>query len=132
MSEAQALKSVMEDLIAKELTRRASEADLVVFTLHDPADAEEPLYYRLFDREASDGEIQLEVDFGYEGIGVWYLCRREGETFTAKKVLLQIASGRFVNGQIGDFEGFWDDFPHYVAEDRWVAAACARHAANEH
>lgn len=132
MSEAQALKAVMEDLIARELTRRAAEADLVVFTLYDPADAEEPLDYQLFDRDEMGHQIGLDVDFRYEGIGVWYLCRREGETFTAKKVLLQISAGRFVHGQIGDFDGYWEDFPHYVAEDRWVAAACAKHAANEH
>ncbi len=132
MSEAQALKLVMEDLIAKELTRRAAEADLVVFTLHDPSNAEDPTDYRLLDREELGETIELDVDFRFEGIGVWYLCRREGEIFSAKKVLLHISGGRFVHGQIGDFEGYWEDFPHYVAEDRWVAAACARHTANEH
>lgn len=130
MPETQALRAVMEDMIARELVRRAAEADLVVFTLHDPADPENPTDYRLMERGPS-GPIQLDVDFTYEGIGVWYLCARNGEAFSAKKVLLQIANGRFVHGQIGDFEGYWTDFPQYVAEDRWVAAACAKFAANE-
>ena len=123
------LKAAMEDLLARELCRRAAEADLVVFTLYDPTNPEDPVDYQLVDAE--EGDIDLDVAFDFEGVGVWYLCYRDGEVFRARKILIQIRDGRFVHGQIGEFDGYWDEFPQYVAEDRWVRSAMLRGPAND-
>lgn len=130
MDNAQDLKSVMEDMIAKELVRLASGADLVVFALYDPDDPSEPLDYQLIERGEDGAPITLDVTFDFEGVGVWYLCYRDGETFAARKVLLQMRGGRYVHGQVGRFDGYWDEFPRYVAEDRWVRSAVLKQPAN--
>lgn len=125
-----ALKAMMEDLIAKELTRLARSADLVVFALYDPEAPDEPRDYHLVERPENGAPIALDVAFDYEGVGVWYLCFRDGETFSARKVLLQMRGGRYVHGQVGWFEGFWDEFPQYVAQDGWVRSAVLKAPAN--
>ena len=130
MSGARELKAVMEDMIAKELSRLASGADLVVFALYDPADPSEPRDYRLIERGADGAPIALDVGFDFEGVGVWYICYRAGETFRARKVLLQMHGGRYVHGQVGHFEGYWEDFPRYVAEDGWLRSAVLKRPAN--
>jgi len=130
MQDAQSLKTMMEDMIAKELVRLAHSADLVVFALYDPQDPEEPRDYQVAERPADGSAIRLDVSFGFEGVGVWYLCYREGETFTARKVLLQMRAQRYVRGQVGWFEGFWEEFPQYVAQDSWVRAAVLKAPAN--
>lgn len=130
MQSASDLKSVMEEMIAKELSRLAETADLVVFALYDPDDPEEPRDYRLAECEEEGEPIALDVDFDFEGVGVWYLCFRDGETFVARKVLLQMREGRYVHGQVGRFEGYWDEFPRYVAEDQWVRSAVLKRPAN--
>lgn len=124
------MKAVMAELIARELHRLAGMADLVVYTLYDPGQPDDPLDYQLFDREEV-GTIDLDVAFGFEGVALWYICRRDGEAFSAKKILIQIRDGRFVHGQVGDFDGFWDEFPQYVAEDRWVRSAVLQGGAND-
>jgi len=125
-----ALRAMMEDLIAKELARLARSADLVVFALYDPDAPDEPQDYQLVERPADGSGIALDVAFDFEGVGVWYLCFREGETFSARKVLLQMRGGRYVHGQVGWFEGFWDEFPQYVAQDGWVRSAVLKAPAN--
>lgn len=130
MNDAHHLKAMMEDMIAKELTRLARSADLVVFALYDPQDPEEPRDYQLLDREEVGGPIDLDIGFDFEGVGVWYLCYRDGETFAARKVLLQMRGGRYVRGQVGWFEGYWEEFPQYVAQDSWVRAAVLKAPAN--
>lgn len=125
-----ALKAMMEDLIAKELTRLARSADLVVFALYDPEAPDEPRDYQLVERPEDGAPITLDVAFDYEGVGVWYLCFRDGETFSARKVLLQMRGGRYVHGQVGWFEGYWDEFPQYVAQDGWVRSAVLKAPAN--
>ncbi|MEQ8604544.1 MAG: hypothetical protein RIB45_14610 [Marivibrio sp.] len=125
-----ALKAMMEDLIAKELARLARSADLVVFALYDPESPDEPQDYQLAERPADGSAIALDVAFDFEGVGVWYLCFRDGETFSARKVLLQMRAGRYVHGQVGWFEGYWDEFPQYVAQDGWVRSAVLKAPAN--
>src|SRR3546814_1419362 len=64
----------------------------------------------------------MPVDFDFEGIGVWYICHRNGDTFHLRHILVEISGGRFRRGQVNQFEGYWDEFPQFVAEDRWVKA----------
>ncbi|NMM44272.1 hypothetical protein HH303_07270 [Rhodospirillaceae bacterium KN72] len=130
MTDPQRMKEMMTQMIAQEVRRLAEEADLVVFTLYDPAEPENPIDYQLIDR-ADVGMVELDMDFDFEGVGLWYLCSRNGDAFSAKKILIQIRNGRFVHGQVGDFEGFWDEFPQYVAEDKWVHSALLKGGAND-
>ena len=125
-----ALKAMMEDLIAKELTRLARSADLVVFALYDPEAPDEPRDYQLVERPEDGAPIALDVAFDYEGVGVWYICRRHGETFTVRHIMAHIENGRFASGQVGWFEGYWDEFPQYVAQDGWVRSAVLKAPAN--
>lgn len=114
------LKTVMEDLIASELTRLGRDADVVVFALYDPDRPNgDPIDFYTVDRRRDEVDPPP-AKLTFEGIGVWYFAFRTGKTFRVRKVLLQVAGGRFRHGQVGDFEGYWEDFPSYVAEDRWV------------
>lgn len=125
------IRNEMEDLIRGEIRRLASSADVCVFALYDPEDLTAgPIDFQCFDRE-TDGYIDLEADFDFEGVGVWYIARRKGETFSVRKVLVRLENGRFTSGQVGTFEGFWDEFPQYVAEDKWVQSALIRNPAND-
>ena len=121
----------MTELVARELRRLAGTADLVVYTLYDPDQPDDPIDYQLFDCKILGGAIDLDVEFGFEGVALWYICRHDGDAFSAKKVLIQISDGRFIHGQVGDFEGYWDEFPQYVAEDRWVRSAVLKGGVNE-
>lgn len=131
MADAARMKEMMAEMIVGEIKRLAVEADLVVFTLYDPDAPDDPLDYDLWDRERDGMPPAVDVDFGYEGAAVWYFCNRDGEAFNAKKILIQIRAGRFVHGQVGDFEGFWDEFPQYIAEDRWVRSAVLKSGVND-
>ncbi len=131
MQDPQEMKAVMADLIARELRRLAMLSDIVVYTLYDPEMPDDPLDFTLLDREELGGDIELDIDFTFEGVALWYLCRRDGDAFKAKKILIQIRDGRFVHGQVGDFDGFWDEFPQYVSEDRWVRSAVLQGGVND-
>lgn len=131
MQDPNEMKAVMAGLIVKELKRLAEDADVVVSTLYDPQDPNDPLDYALMDRAEIGGAIALDVAFDFEGVALWYICRREGDAFQAKKILIQIRNGRFMHGQVGEFNGFWDEFPQYVAEDKWVHSAVLRGGAND-
>lgn len=131
MQDTQQMKAVMAELIAKELRRLAAVADVVVYTLYDPENPNGPIDYALLDREELGTSIDLDVDFRFEGVALWYVCRRDGEAFSAKKILIQIRDGRFVHGQVGEFDGFWDEFPQYISEDRWVQSAMIKGGRND-
>lgn len=121
-------KAVMEELIAAEIRRLIARADLCVFTLYDPtavdpgAPEDGPIDYRFQQRCPRRGTLDMPVHFDFEGIGVWYICHRNGDTFHLRHILVEIAGGRFRRGQVNQFEGYWDEFPQFVAEDRWVKA----------
>ena len=126
------LKLEMEDLIADEIRRLISQADVYIFALYDPADLSDGLRdYQLIQRDSGRDRIAADVSFNFEGVGVWYICRRTGETFTVRHIMARIANGRFVDGQVGTFEGFWDEFPRYITEDKWAKSFCAKPAAND-
>lgn len=125
------VKSAMEDLISAEIRRLMSNADVYIFALYDPNSATADLVdYQLVHRE----EIRRRppaVTFKFEGVGVWYICRRTGDTFTVRHIVAHIQNGRFINGQVGTFEGYWDEFPRYIAQDRWIKSFCKRRTAND-
>jgi len=116
----------MEEMIAAELTRLGRSSDIHVFALYDPDDPDgDPIDFYCIDRVKGDKATPA-IELHFEGIGVWYFANRHGDTFKVRKVLLQVTNGRFAHGQVGDFEGYWDDFPQYVAEDRWVQSLLRR------
>lgn len=123
------MKALMEDLVVQEIRRLTQEADIFVFALYDPRDPDGgPVEFFVHDA-AKLGPPEYEPDLAYEGIGVWYICFRSGETFRVRHILIKVENGRFAHAQVGDFEGFWEDWPDYVAEDRWVKALRARKTA---
>jgi len=131
MEDPREMKAVMAELIAKELRRLAGSADVAVLTLYDPDRPDEPLDFELIDRETLGEPIEIDVSFDFEGVALWYICWRDGDAFKAKKILVQVRDGRFVHGQVGDFDGFWDEFPQYVTEDQWVRSAVLKGGAND-
>jgi len=126
------LRLVMEQKIQAELTRLSNLADVCVFALYDPADPDgEPVDFYCVDRHDETAHRPA-ISLAFDGVGVWYFAFRKGETFTVRKVLLCIENRHFIDAQVGDFEGYWEDFPVYVAEDRWVQSIIRRsHPANE-
>lgn len=125
------LQIAMEALMAKEIKRLLTQADSCVFVVYDIKDPSmEPHDYICHERKG-EAPIRMDVSLDFEGIGVWYLVFRKKEKFTAKKILLQIESGQFKHGQMGNFKGNWADFPQYITEDRWVQEQLAKAAANQ-
>ncbi len=120
------LKLVMEQKIEAELSRLSKSADVCVFALYDPARPDgDPIDFYCIDRR-DETAVRPPLTLSFEGVGVWYFAFRREETFTVRKVLLRISNHRFIDAQVGDFEGYWEDFPQYVAEDRWVQAIIRR------
>ncbi len=111
-----------EHLIGKEIAELAEKSDFVVVVVYDREEGAEPVDYTLYDykKGATPQDVPSQLDF--EGIWVWYFCTHNGENFQAHKLLIELEDGHYVNGQFGEFEGFWDEFPQYVAKDRWVAS----------
>src|SRR3546814_2669715 len=88
-------KAVMEALIATEIRRLIAKADVCVFALYDPAGpADGPLDYRCDQRCPRRGTLDVAVDFDFEGIGVWYICTRRGDTFRLRHILVEIDGDR--------------------------------------
>ena len=122
-----ALKFAMEELIATEIRRLVAQADVYVFALYDPRDSEGgPIDFKCYQREVGTDRITVDVRFDFEGVGVWYICRRHGDTFKVRHILAHIENGKFQSGKVASFEGYWDEFPLFVAEDRWARGYCRR------
>jgi hypothetical protein len=132
LKQATNLKYVMEDLIATEIRRLVAQADVYVFALYDPRNPDRgPVDYRCYQRENGGESIKIDVQFDFEGIGVWYICRRHGDTFTVRHIMVHIRNGLFHSGKVANFEGYWDEFPRFVTEDRWVRTFCHAELAND-
>lgn len=122
-----ALKFAMEELIATEIRRLVAQADVYVFALYDPRGSDSgPIDFKCYQREAAAGRIVVDVQFDFEGVGVWYICRRHGKTFTVRHIMAHIQEGKFQSGKVASFEGYWDEFPNFVADDRWARNYCRR------
>ena len=125
------LKHVMEDLIATEIRRLVAQADVYVFALYDPRDPDGgPVDFRCYQREDGARSIKIDVQFDFDGIGAWYICRRHGDTFTVRHIMAHIRDGHFRGGSVTSFEGYWEEFPQFVTEDRWVRTFCRKELAN--
>ncbi|MFK7866848.1 MAG: hypothetical protein AB8B77_05365 [Alphaproteobacteria bacterium] len=109
-----------EQLVSAKITDMAHDADFVVLVMYDREQGLEPVDYHLYDFQKGASPADVPTDLNYEGIWVWYFCNRNGENFQARKLLIEMIDGHYGYGQFGDFEGFWDEFPQYVAKDRWV------------
>ena len=120
------LKLVMEQKIEGELTRLSNQADVTVFALYDVSAPDAgPVDFSCVDRRDATAH-RPEISLQFNGVGIWYFAFRHGETFKVRKVLLRIEDGHFIDAQVGEFEGYWEDFPTYVAEDRWVHSIVRR------
>lgn len=132
LQQAVELKHRMEELIATEISRLATQSDVYVFALYDPKDPDNgPVDFRCYQRDAASNRIAVDISFEFEGIGVWYICRRDGDTYTVRHIMVHLRDGVFRGGRVASFEGFWDEFPRFVAEDRWIKAFCRKKTAND-
>tara|TARA_Y100000588_G_scaffold267602_1_gene282725 strand:+ start:149 stop:595 length:447 start_codon:yes stop_codon:yes gene_type:complete len=114
-----ALKFTMEKLIATETRRLVAQADVYVFALYEPGLSDSgPADFKCYQRERGANHITIDVRFDFEGVEIWYICRRQGDTFTVRHIMAHISSGKFQKGKVASFEGFWDEFQKFVAEDR--------------
>ncbi len=113
-------KRVLFTQISMALKDLIKSSDITVFTLYDPklGPQSEPILHRIGDK--SMGLRSVPINFDFEGIGVWYIIKRERNIFNAIKILAYMQNQKFIQGQVGDFEGYWEDFSTYIAEDRWV------------
>ncbi|HAA91519.1 MAG TPA: hypothetical protein DCS82_07780 [Rhodospirillaceae bacterium] len=116
-------KQALEALLVDEIQRLTAGADVCIFALYDAECPNEgPIDFSTHERDRNSGSLEIEVDFDFEGIGVWYICNRYGDAYKLRHILVQVHQGRFVKGQVEEFEGYWEEFPQFVADDRWVKA----------
>ena len=82
----QELRLLMQGLVAREIERLISVADLYVFALYDPEEVDAgPIDFRAYDRADDPAAMQAKVAFDYEGIGVWYICNRDEDRYSLRK-----------------------------------------------
>jgi hypothetical protein len=114
-------RKALESMLGDEIRRLTAQADVCIFALYDAECPNEgPIDFTTKERDAKLGTLNFTVDFDFEGIGVWYICCRFGDTYRLRHILVQVHRGRFIKGQVESFEGFWDEFPRFVSEDRWI------------
>ena len=123
--------SMMEVLITKEIQRLANDADVLVFVRYaDSSLKGGPLDFVLIDKEVPDGDEEFPVNFDFQGLGIWFLCIREGETFHMRHVIVEIdGNGRFLRSLVGEQEGYWEDFPVYISDERLLGGIIHTNAA---
>ncbi|WP_420547073.1 hypothetical protein [Curvivirga sp.] len=114
----------LKERLAAEIRKQARFADVMVYSVYDLNMPEEgPVVFDQYERKQLINPDDIPIDMDFEGIGVWYICFRQGDTFSVRHILLKRTHGRFTHQQTGVFEGFWEDWPRYVAEDKWVKSA---------
>lgn len=107
--------------LKQAIKQLAASADICVFTVHSPDHLDSgPILSETYDRAKLRAPDGLPVNLNFHGIGVWYICYRNGDTFTAKHILLKIIDGQVIHQETGSFEGFWEDWPRYTTESRWL------------
>lgn len=113
-------RDMMEELILNEIARLAKDADVTAFVRYaDSSLKSGPLDFVLVDPELPDSADELPIGFDFRGLGIWFLCKRNGETFHMRHIIVEIDSeGRFARGQVGEQEGYWEDFPAYLSDER--------------
>ena len=124
-------KNMMELLITKEIQRLAEAADVTVFVRYaDSTLKGGPLDFVLVDKELPDSDAELPTRFDFQGLGIWFLCQRTGETFHMRHVIVEIdEQGKFSRGHVGEQEGYWEDFPVYISDERLLGGIIHAQAA---
>ena len=116
-------KCSLELLLADEIKHLTASADNCIFALYDAHTPNEgPIDFVTYECSDKHASLDVDVNFNFEGIGVWYICDRYDETYQLRHILVQIKNGRFVKGQVEQFQGYWAEFPQFIAEDRWIKA----------
>tara|TARA_B100000676_G_C17976081_1_gene786199 strand:+ start:204 stop:620 length:417 start_codon:yes stop_codon:yes gene_type:complete len=123
--------NMMEVLITKEIQRLAEAADVTVFVRYaDSTLKGGPLDFVLVDKELPDSDAELPIRFDFQGLGIWFLCQRTGETFHMRHVIVEIdEQGKFSRGHVGEQEGYWEDFPVYISDERLLGGIIHAQAA---
>ena len=123
--------NMMEVLISKEIQRLAEAADVTVFVRYaDSTLKGGPLDFVLVDKEFPDSDAELPIQFDFQGLGIWFLCQRTGETFHMRHVIVEIdEQGKFSRGHVGEQEGYWEDFPVYISDERLLGGIIHAQAA---
>ena len=123
--------NMMEVLITREIQRLAEAADVTVFVRYaDSTLKGGPLDFVLVDKELPDSDTELPISFDFQGLGIWFLCQRTGETFHMRHVIVEIdEQGKFSRGHVGEQEGYWEDFPVYISDERLLGGIIHAQAA---
>ena len=114
----------MEEMILREVRRLADAADVTAFVRYADATLKGgPLDFVLVDPELPDCDTSIPISFEFQGLAIWFMCRRYGETFHMRHVIVEIdEDGRFSRGQVGEQEGYWEDFPTYLSDERLLGS----------
>ena len=122
---------MMEVLITREIQRLAEAADVTVFVRYaDSTLKGGPLDFVLVDKESPDSDTELPISLDFQGLGIWFLCQRTGETFHMRHVIVEIdEQGKFSRGHVGEQEGYWEDFPVYISDERLLGGIIHAQAA---
>ncbi|MEC8201129.1 MAG: hypothetical protein VX085_16415 [Pseudomonadota bacterium] len=123
--------NMMEVLITREIQRLAEAADVTVFVRYaDSTLKGGPLDFVLVDKKLPDYDEELPIRFDFQGLGIWFLCQRTGETFHMRHVIVEIdEQGKFSRGHVGEQEGYWEDFPVYISDERLLGGIIHAQAA---
>lgn len=124
-------RDLMEQLIQNEIRRLADTADVTAFVRYADCTLKSgPLEFVLVDPELPDSAQDLPIAFDFRGLGIWFLCQRYGETFHMRHIIVEIDdNGRFSRGQVGEQEGYWEDFPAYLSDERLLSSIIHAQAA---
>ena len=72
-----ALNFTLGELIATEIRRLVAQADVYVFALYEPGLSDSgPVDFKCYQRERGTNRITIDVRFDFEGVEIWYICRR--------------------------------------------------------
>ena len=97
-------RDLMEEMILREVRRLSEAADVTAFVRYADATLKGgPLDFVLVDPELPDCDASIPISFAFQGLGIWFICRRYGETFHMRHVIVEIdEAGRFSRGQVGE------------------------------
>ena len=117
----------LKEQLSSEIKRLARNATVCIFSVYDPNQIDQgPRIFEQYEQSKLQSKEGVPVELNFNGVGVWYICYRHGETFTVRHILLKVENGRFLHQQTGVFEGYWEDWPKYVVEDRWIQSNLVR------
>ncbi|MDX1738508.1 MAG: hypothetical protein R3261_09740 [Alphaproteobacteria bacterium] len=126
-NDTQNYRDHLKSRLMQEIRKLAKHADVLVHSLYDTSRPEAgPIIFDQYDADQLENVDDIPINLDFDGIGVWYICYRDGDTFSVRHILVKREAGRFVHQQTGNFEGFWEDWPRYVAEDKWVHSLLVR------